>query len=1683
MALNKHVKKGLKILAWTVGSIIGLFLLIVVLVQIPYFQNIIKDKAVSYLEDKIHTKVVIDHIAIGLPKKVVLEGFYFEDQAKDTLLYGKKLAVDISLFKLLDNEVEINSINLEGATAHINRNSESVFNFDYIIKAFASPKKEEDSSAPMKFSLHKVNLDSIKIKYNDAIAKNDLNFSLTHFDTKIEKFDLDNMNFEIPKIKIDGFKGLLKQGIAANTTKIAETTTQKTYLKLKIQDLDLSNIKVGYANDGSKLNFDTDLKKLLVKINSIDFEKQNIDIESIALENTKAAVNIGKQLKKATTVATSTAKSPNNWKVKINDGSFKNLALKFKDENAIPVKKGIDYKDLDISNFNLEAEKFSYSPNIISGTIASLTAKDKSGVDIQSLKTDFFYGEKGASLKNLYLKTPQTVLKDNIVVGYPSLDAVSKNVGELEVNANLSGSQLGFKDVLLFAPTLENTSPFKDNPNGIMAINSRVSGKVKDIQIPNLEISGIGNTKIAASGRIVGLPDVKNAYLDLRLRNFQSTSKDVNEFLPKGILPNTIALPTNFSAKGTFKGKINNFSTNMNVTSSFGNAKIKASFDRRVKNREKYDADATLDQFDVGKLLKNDSIGKISLSAKVKGIGLNPKTATANVDAKIIKADFNKYTYKNLNVKGKINNGFFDAVAGMNDPNLSFKLAADGSFKGKYPQVKLKMSVDIADLEKLNLHAGPLKLRGVIDADIPTADLDYLNGKVKIYDFTLATTDQFTLDTINVIATADAERNTMNIRSQFLELAVDGKYKLSQLPTALSNSIAKYYNTNQKAKKAKTEPQQLAFNLAIQNDPILLKIIPNLKGLEPINISGGYNSVGDTLVVNGTIPKVIYGANTISNAVLKINTENDGLTYGLVVDNIKNDALELPYTAITGNVKDNLVAYTLNLKDVKNKDQYLLSGTLEGSDGKQIVKLLPEGFLLNYENWAIPTDNRLILAKNGINIQNLELSNGGSTIKIQSESTTPDAPIALNFKDFKIETITSFIKKDKLSIGGNINGDALLKNLNTTATFTADLNIENFNFQKDTLGNINIKVNNEIANTLNAKVEITGQGNQVNLDGNYRTDTGALDMDLDINKLNLESIQGFTMGNVTESTGFLNGKFVVNGTVDAPKVNGKLQFNDIGLKISQLNSKFKDINDEITIDESGINLGKFTIYDENDNPLVLTGTINTTDFKDYGFDMNINADNFKAINSKDKDNDLYYGELYIDTKLKVRGDIGNPIVEGDVKINENTKFTVVLPQSDPSIEDREGIVEFVDRDAPKQVMLITPMDSIAQTKIKGINASVNIEIDKKAELSLIIDKSNGDFLKLKGEARLNGGIDPSGKTTLTGKYEFTEGSYEMTFNLIKRKFDIKEGSYILWTGEPTQATVSITAVYKTDAPPIDLLDDQLGDIAPEIRNTYKQKIPFETELKMNGDLMKPDITFDIVLPDGNNSVSADIINNTQTKLAQLRTEPSELNKQVFALLLLNRFIGENPFASEADGANANSLARQSVSKILSQQLNNLAGDLINGFELSFDLESTEDYTTGTKENRTDLNVGISKKLLNDRLKVTVGSSFGLEKSQESNQETNNIAGDVSVDYQITKDGRYMVRAYRKNEYEVALQGEVIETGVAFIITISYNKFRELFHRTQEEKDLAENERREKREKKEREKAKAAKQKADETNQK
>jgi len=311
-------------------------------------------------------------------------------------------------------------------------------------------------------------------------------------------------------------------------------------------------------------------------------------------------------------------------------------------------------------------------------------------------------------------------------------------------------------------------------------------------------------------------------------------------------------------------------------------------------------------------------------------------------------------------------------------------------------------------------------------------------------------------------------------------------------------------------------------------------------------------------------------------------------------------------------------------------------------------------------------------------------------------------------------------------------------------------------------------------------------------------------------------------------------------------------------------------------------------------------------------------------------------------------------------------------------------------------------------------------------------------LKVRGDANLNAAIDPSGKISLTGRYEIVDGSYNLSVGpLGKKEFKLVKGSNIVWTGEPTAATVNLTALYEVNAAPIDLINEP--DNIPA-----KTKLPFQVYLYMKDELLKPTISFKLDLPENERGA---LEGRVYTKLQNVNRDPSELNKQVFALLALNRFIANNPFQSLAGGGGGvSTLARSSVSKLLTEQLNNLASDLIQGVDLNFGVNSSEDYSSGSLEQKTDLEVGLSKKLLSDRLTVTVGSSFGLEGPKTPGQSSSNIAGNVNVEYALSADGKYRLRAYRRNQNEGVVEGQIIETGIGFTLVVDYNKFREIFQK-------------------------------------
>ena len=761
---------------------------------------------------------------------------------------------------------------------------------------------------------------------------------------------------------------------------------------------------------------------------------------------------------------------------------------------------------------------------------------------------------------------------------------------------------------------------------------------------------------------------------------------------------------------------------------------------------------------------------------------------------------------------------------------------------------------------------------------------------------------------------------------------------------------------------------------------------------------------------------------------------------------ISGSSINVFATKLNGTIQDNQMDFALGIKDQESKIKYFLSGLLAEKGEDYVFSLQPDSLRMNYDRWKINKDNSIQFGKNGILAHDFTLSQGNQKLSLNSTGTGTSAPLTVDFSNFKIATITGFIQTDSLLVNGLLNGNAIVKNLATQPVFTADLTVKDLTVYNDTLGNLTAKVDNKIANQYHADIALDGMGNHLTVKGDYfvKPTNSSFDIVANLDRFQMSSLEGLTKGGIKEAHGFIYGKIAVNGSLDNPNIDGRLQFDHTSFIPAALNNVFKVDKEALAlINNEGIRFNTFTVRDTANNTLVLDGMVNTKDWMNYSFDLSLNAKNFQAINSTKKDNNLFYGKLVFSTNLKIKGTPTQPIVDGDLSIDKNTSFTIVLPQEEPGIAKRQGIVRFVDYSATKEDSLfMAPYDSLKQAPLVGYDVAVNINIDKEAVFNLVVDAANGDFLQLRGTGQLTGGIDPSGKINLTGSYEIEEGSYALSFNFIKRKFLIQKGSRIVWTGDPTSAQLDVTAIYIANTAPYDLVEGSV-----ESNSIYfKQKLPFEVHLEMAGELLKPQISFDIVLPeDKNYTVSNAVLNTVQERLVQLRQEPSELNKQVFAILLLNRFVGQNPFDNGSGGGmDANTFAKQSVSRLLTEQLNSLTEGLIEGVDLNFDVATTEDYTTGSKQDRTDFKVGVTKNLLSDRLTVTVGSNFELEGPQPTNGGGNNIAGDISVNYKLSKDGRYMLRAYRQNDYTGALEGYVVETGLSFIITVDYNKFSNLF---------------------------------------
>jgi len=1657
--------------------VIIIFLLLVViclfLLQTSFVQNFGRKKIQAYLESRLHTKVIIGDLSVDFPKNIVLKNIYLEDQHRDTLLSAGNLNLDVNLWGLFHHKIVVNDMNLEHWTVHMERLlPDSDFNYSFIIKAFASadPSQEKATkgNSPWIFELRNVHLMNIRAHYQDDATGNETTFFLSDFQTRIKTFDPDRLIFAAPEFSVRGLNGYVRlykptlilrqeenrQPIPSigeinrqpSTVNRQLSTVNHQPIHLQLGKIELGSILMAYSDELSNTKAKLDIGQISIVADSIDPNKMQFDLKSMALNQSKFQLVHGKSgMQKKDKKDTTGTQS--RWMVNIANLNLVNDAFSFDDEGKKPVTNAVDYAHLFIRNLNTTASGLSLGSENYKGEIDMLSFSEKSGFELKRLSTGFYYSDQQASVNDLILLTNNTNLRNKTEIKYASIASLSEKPGDLSADLLFDHSYIGMKDILLLVPSLK--SRFYKEQNARIRINGQIKGKLNNLDITDLELAGLQHTQLELSGRIQGLPDAKKAVYHLQIKNLYTVKSDINSFLPENAIPKNIRIPDSLSTHGRFDGSLDQFNVDMALNSGFGGATINGQLNIPKKQ---YDLNADLSAFDLGKLLSQDSLlGKVDLHATAKGNGFDFKKMQTVAHFQIPAAMVKGYHYRNLSMDISMQNGLYHIHSIFNDPNVKGHFDAKGKWVEKFPSLLLDMRIDTINLQALHLMKDSLAMSFNLNTNLTNSDPDAFEGKLYLTTLGMSYRNQhLSTDSIYLEAARKDSMQSLLLHSEMADLNWSGRYKITELKQALKQTINHYYKIPGFTEE-RISPQNWQMNLLLRPSLDLLAYDSTLSGSDSIQLKMDFNSLANDFHLSLLAPSIHFEKQFIQQLSATAGTNDSALNYAIQFGSAHWAGLDLYRSGIFGGLANNTFRNSILLDDAKNISRYRLSTLLTGMPDGWKLSLLPDSLLLNYDAWNASGDNFIQFDSSGLFVNHLLIDHKNQSLLINSNSASPKSPIDVSFNHFRIKTLSSFAGQDSLLLDGELNGQTDLRDILTNPSFTSNIKIDNLSYNKDTLGNISILIDNRQPNIFSTNLSIEGKDNDARVSGMYYSKEKRMDMQLDIDKLDLSMIKPFSAGQIRNIGGWLKGNLHATGSFDQPVLTGNIWFDSAYITPFVSGERLRLSSDSIQFNLEGVSFNKFTFLDSAGHKAILDGHLYTKDYKHYRSDLAFNADDFIVVNTPIETNRIFYGKLNMDIGLQIKGDVAAPVVTGNLHVNKQTDFSLILPNSDPEVVSRQGVVLFADKDHPIDTARIrTYLDSLSRNAgFTGITAFANIETDSSAKFNLIINERTGDALSVRGRASLAGVMNKNGKLSLTGNYVLDDGAYNLSLRLLKRKFNLQKGSTITWTGDPTGATIDITATYLCTTAPITLVGNQMSGMSQEEINRYNQKLPFTVNLRMQGLLLKPQITFSITLPPNESA----LWQNVDSKLAELNSNVSELNKQVFALLLFNSFISENPFENTSGGnSSAALMASQSASNILTSQLNELAGGFGKRVDLSLNVNSNQSYnTSGQAINQTALQVGVSKSLFGDRVKVSVGSDFQLSGASQG-PNASNIAGNVKIDYTLTPDGKYIIRVYSVNQYNTVVEGQVVETGVSFIITLDFDSFNELFQKKNSSKE-------------------------------
>ncbi|MBC7720436.1 MAG: translocation/assembly module TamB [Pedobacter sp.] len=1630
-------------------------------------KNFVRDKAVSFLQKKIGTEVKIGELNYSIPNWIQLNDVLFIDQQKDTLFSGKSLLVNLDMFKLISGNVSLNEIHLKNIKANINRKpNDSSFNFQYIVNAFAS--KTLDTSTAKKatnLKIDKIILDTVSVSFNDKLNQLFCNAFVGKLNSRISSIDLDKMGFDVTDFFVKNTTIILVDKSTKKEKAVVAAVPDKGLpFNLLVRNFDVQKLKISYANISSKLDYYNLVDTLQLRDANLHLLQEVFTAKAVSLSNSAFAIitndpytNVKDTVANVIQLATK-----QGWNIKIDTIHFNknNVAL---DNNAFAkTKEGFDYNHLQLNSISLQTNSVHYNIDTINASIKSGSVLANNFL-VKNIKGDVVYDDKKASLKGFLLATQNSLFGGDGEVAFNKTKANELLNEKSKISFNINKSYLGYNDLLFFIPSYKRKSPIDLKPTQKILFNGKADGTLQDLDIAMLDAkTDDGKLQLNANGKAKNVLNTKTLRYNVVVNKLYVDKTILSANMRQQLQKQKFNLPANMLVNGTISGGIKDVNAKVKLTSPFGLASINAIVSNftDVKNMH-YNLDVTGNNLQTGKWIYQDSLlGLFTGNLKIKGNGTDYKKATIQTTTAVKSFVVKGYNYTNVNIDAAINKGAFTAKGKIDDVNLISNIDVAGTIGNQYPTIKGTIIIDKADLQKLNFTKDSIKVRSTIFVD--AADLNPKNlNAILLLDSSIITYNGKRLyaDSISIKANAANDSTKLFVTAPFAQANMIGKYDYEHLPTAV-NAFIQHNYFKQNTDTLKVVNQQMVLNATINQDSILYKLLPNLVMEKTTTIYASFdNTKKDTsLVIAANIPTLFYNSIEAENINFKANGLDSTLNFNLSTNYIVASNKKFYNASAAGDFANNIAKVSVKTDDAYKKQFYAISSIIELLPDETKIHL-SDSLLLNYDKWNVAKNNLIELKKDGYIITNFAINKNKQAILIANKEANTSSPIVFKIDNFNMGDVLAIANQDSTMAGGILNVDATIDQpIIGLPKVVGTAGIQQLTFKKVPIGDVALKTEINADQNITVKGGITGPNN-LTIDGGYNTNDNTFSISTEIQQLNLKAVEAFSQGMITRTSGNVHGNVFANGTISDPRWKGELIFDTTQLSTAMFGSLYKINNQKIDFEYPNIGLYDFTVTDSLDNKLVLDGTIKSQTDKDFALNLNVNTKNFIAVNQPRSSTALIYGVGIVDAAMVIGGTSTTPDISGNLTLDNNSDIHYVLPAKNNYKDDLKEVVRFINIDTIKSfnnrnTIFTTASDTAIILKYTGLKYNLNLEVQDQANVTILIDPSTGDELNIKGKAQLNAGVDENGIIGLTGVYQLKEGSYNLSYQFIKRRFDLVEGSTITFSGNPLEAQADITAQYEVETSAKELLGNEITENSSALGTAYNKKIPFEVILKIKGPLTKPDLSFDIKVKDNADGVNTTLGTTIDNKLAQYRNDVSEMNKQVFALLILGRFIGDRSsdfFATNnSGGINTNDAVKQSVSKFLAEAVNQIAADLIKGVDINLDLKNYEGDAATNSANRTDLNVELSKQLLNDRLIVTVGKSFTIDGDDPLAKTQNNsnlqFLPDITTTYKLSKDGKYALKAYRKNQYEAILDGYFTETGVAFTLTMNYEKFKEIFQK-------------------------------------